>query len=94
MSRKPKRSSFKTFTKTWVSRLMYIAVFDIQLSYVLAFMGKEQIAETLSITVVTEIIGVMAVYCMKSFLETKESEKIRLQEKVLDQEESESEEEL
>ncbi len=77
---KPKRSNFKTFTKTWVSRLMYIAVFDIQLSYVLAFMGKEQIAETLSITVVTEIIGVMAVYCMKSFLETKESEKIRLQE--------------
>lgn len=94
MSRKPKRSSFKTFTKTWVSRLMYIAVFDIQLSYVLAFMGKEQIAETLSITVVTEIIGVMAVYCMKSFLETKESEKIRMQEKVLDSEESESEEEL
>lgn len=81
MGRKPKRNSFKTFTKTWVSRLMYIAVFDIQLSYVLAFMGKEQIAETLSITVVTEIIGVMAVYCMKSFMETKESEKIRLQEK-------------
>ena len=94
MRRKPKRSSFKTFTKTWVSRLMYIAVFDIQLSYVLAFMGKEQIAETLSITVVTEIIGVMAVYCMKSFLETKESEKIRMQEKVLDSEESEREEEL
>ena len=94
MNRKPKRSSFKTFTKTWVSRLMYIAVFDIQLSYVLAFMGKEQIAETLSITVVTEIIGVMAVYCTKSFLETKESEKIRMQEKVLDSEESESEEEL
>lgn len=94
MRRKPKRSSFRTFTKTWVSRLMYIAVFDIQLSYVLAFMGREQIAETLSITVVTEIIGIMAVYCMKSFLETKESEKVRLQEKVLDSEESESEEEL
>lgn len=77
---RPKRSNFKTFTKTWVSRLMYIAVFDIQLSYILAFLGKEQIAETLSITVVTEIIGVMAVYCSKSFLETKESEKIRLKE--------------
>ena len=73
---------------------MYIAVFDIQLSYALAFIGREQIAETLSITVVTEIIGVMAVYCTKSFLETKESEKIRLQEKELDLEESESEEEL
>lgn len=89
MSKRPKRSSFKTFTKTWVSRLMYIAVFDIQLSYVLAFIGREQIAETLSITVVTEIIGVMAVYFLKSFLETKEAEKIRLQEKMLDLEESE-----
>lgn len=83
---RPKRSSFKTFTKTWVSRLMYIAVFDIQLSYLLAFMGKEQIAETLSITVVTEIVGVMAVYCLKSFLETRESERIRLQEKEMESE--------
>ena len=89
--KRPKRSNFKTFTKEWVSRLMYIAVFDIQLSYVLAFIGREQIAETLSITVVTEIIGVMAVYFAKSFLETKESERIRLQEKVLDSKESESE---
>ena len=96
MSRKPKRSNFKTFTKTWVSRLMYIAVFDIQLSYVLAFMGKEQIAETLSITVVTEIIGVMAAYFLKSFWENKESEKIRLQEKEMESctGATESEEEL
>ncbi len=81
---KPKRSSFKTFTKTWVSRLMYIAVFDIQLSYLLAFLGKEQIAETLSITVVTEIIGVMSVYFIKSFLETRESERIRVQEETME----------
>ncbi len=81
---KPKRSNFKTFSKLWVSRLMYIAVIDIQLSYVLAFMGKDQIAETLSITVVTEIIGVMAVYFAKSFLETKEQERIRLQEKEME----------
>lgn len=91
---RPKRRNFKTFTKTWVSRLMYIAVFDIQLSYILAFMGKEQIAETLSITVVTEIIGVMAVYFMKSFFETKESEKIRLQEMESCTGATESEEEL
>ncbi len=81
---KSKRSSFKTFTKTWVSRLMYIAVFDIQLSYLLAFLGKEQIAETLSITVVTEIIGVMSVYFIKSFLETRESERIRVQEETME----------
>ncbi len=87
--KKPKRSNFITFSKIWVSRLMYIAVIDIQLSYVLAFMGKEQIAETLSITVVTEIIGIMAVYFAKSFLETKEQEKVRLEEKETEESENE-----
>ena len=82
--KKARSSSFSTFTKKWVSQLMYVAIFDIQLSYLLAFMGKEQIAETLSITVVTEIIGVMAVYFVKSFLETKEQEKIRIQEREMD----------
>ena len=82
--KKAGRSSFSTFTKKWVSQLMYVAMFDIQLSYLLAFLGKEQIAETLSITVVTEIIGVMAVYFVKSFLETKEQEKIRIQEREMD----------
>ena len=93
--KKARRSSFGTFTKKWVSQLMYVAIFDIQLSYLLAFMGKEQIAETLSITVVTEIIGVMAVYFAKSFLETKEQEKIRIQEREMDSciEAEESEEE-
>lgn len=82
--KKAGRSSFSTFTKKWVSQLMYVAMFDIQLSYLLAFLGKDQIAETLSITVVTEIIGVMAVYFVKSFLETKEQEKIRIQEREMD----------
>lgn len=90
--KKPRRSNFRTFTKEWVSRLMYIAVFDIQLSYILAFCGREQIAETLSITVVTEIIGVMAVYGAKSFLETKESEKVRLEERKLNREQETDEE--
>ncbi|MGN0305239.1 MAG: hypothetical protein ACI4D2_03685 [Lachnospiraceae bacterium] len=93
--KKAGRSNFGTFTKKWVSQLMYVAMFDIQLSYLLAFLGKEQIAETLSITVVTEIIGVMAVYFVKSFLETKEQEKIRIQEREMDSciEAAESEEE-
>lgn len=77
---RPKRSNFKTFTKNWVERLMYIAVIDLQLSYVLAFLGREQIAETLSQTVVVEIIGVMLGYFGKSYFETREAEKIRLRE--------------
>lgn len=38
-------------------------------SYILAFLGKEQIAESLSQTAVTEIIGVVLVYCAKSAVE-------------------------
>ncbi len=76
--KRPTRSNFKTFTKKWVGRLMYIAVIDLQLSYMLAFLGREQIAETLSQTVVVEIIGVMLGYFGKSYFETREAEKIRL----------------
>lgn len=57
---------------------MITALFDLQLSYLLAFLGREQIAETLSITVVTSVIAVMLGYFMKSFKETKEEEKVRL----------------
>lgn len=78
--KRPKRSNFKTFTKKWVEKLMIIAVIDLQLSYLLAFLGREQIAEELSRTIVVEIIGVMLGYFGKSYFETRESEKIRLQE--------------
>ena len=78
--KRPKRSNFKTFTKKWVEKLMWIAVIDLQLSYLLAFLGREQIAEELSRTIVVEIIGVMLGYFGKSYFETREAEKIRLQE--------------
>lgn len=78
--KRPTRSNFKTFTKKWVGRLMYIAVIDLQLSYLLAFLGREQIAEELSRTIVLEIIGVMLGYFGKSYFETREQEKVRLQE--------------
>lgn len=38
-------------------------------SYVLAYIGREQIAETLSQVAITEIIGVVLVYCLKSLFE-------------------------
>lgn len=78
--KRPTRSNFKTFTKKWVGRLMYIAVIDLQLSYLLAFLGREQIAEELSRTIVLEIIGVMLGYFGKSYFETREQEKVRLRE--------------
>ena len=38
-------------------------------SYILAWMGKEQIAESLSQVALTEIIGVVLVYAVKSIFE-------------------------
>lgn len=38
-------------------------------SYILAWLGKEQIAESLSQVAVTEIIGVVLVYCLKALFE-------------------------
>ena len=56
-----------TFSKKWVNRLMWVAIIDLQLSYLLAFLDKVQIAETLSTTIVVEIIGVMLGYFAKAF---------------------------
>lgn len=38
-------------------------------SYFLAYIGREQIAETLSTVAITEIIGVVLIYCLKSLFE-------------------------
>ena len=49
----------KTYTKKAVTAILVIALIDLQLSYVLAFMGQVQIAESLSSTIATTIVGVM-----------------------------------
>lgn len=59
-----------TFTKKAVFAILVISLVDLQLSYVLAFMGKEQIAETLSSTIADTIIGVMLGYFLKALFET------------------------
>lgn len=68
-----------TYTKKLVKIIMAVAIFDLQLSYILAYLGREEIAEQLSIVVVTSIIGVTWGYLAKSFFETKEEEKIKLE---------------
>ncbi|WP_304509267.1 hypothetical protein [Anaerotignum sp.] len=81
------RKKKATFSKKAVEWILITALFDLQLSYLLAFLGREQIAETLSITVVTSVIAVMLGYFMKSFKETKEEEKVRLIEQKREREE-------
>lgn len=66
-----------TYTKKLVKWILAISMIDLQLSYLLAFLGRTEIAENLSITVVTAIIGTVITYCIKSFKETKEEEQLR-----------------
>ena len=74
----------RTFTKQAVWGILLVALLDLQLSYLLAFLGREQIAETLSITVVTEIVAVMLGYFLKAYSETKEEKRQALREKRLE----------
>lgn len=59
-----------TFTKKAVAIILVVSLIDLQLSYILAFMGKEQIAESLSSTIADTIIGVMLGYFLKALFET------------------------
>lgn len=83
MSRKDERirpKRYNTYTKKMMDRIINVALIDMQFPFLLALLGREQIAETLGGLIVTEIIGVFLVYCMKSYFETKEEEKTRLRE--------------
>lgn len=60
----------RTFSKKAVAIILAVSLIDLQLSYVLAFLGKEQIAETLSSTIAEVIIGVMLGYFLKALFET------------------------
>lgn len=59
-----------TYTKKAVTIILVVSLIDLQLSYLLAFLGKDQIAESLSSTIATTIIGVMVGYFVKSLFET------------------------
>ena len=77
---KRKKRRFRTFTKRAVMVILFVALLDLQLSYLLAFLGREQIAENLSSDITKVIIGTILGYLAKAFFETKEAEKVRLHE--------------
>lgn len=70
----------KQFTKVLITIILMITLIDLQFPFILAFFGKEQIAEDLGKILVTEIIGIFFVYCLKSFFETKEEKIMELKE--------------
>lgn len=59
---------------------MIITLIDLQFPFILAFLGKEQIAEELGKILVTEVIGIFFVYCLKSFFETREEKIMEMKE--------------
>ena len=71
--RKKKKSGKKyvTYTKRWLTFILINGVVWVYLSYVLAFMDRPQIAETLSTQAVISIIATMIGYFAKSAFEKK-----------------------
>jgi len=57
------------FSKKIVWLFAINSVIWVYFSYILALLGKEQIAESLSEKVVIQIIGVTLIYCVKSLFE-------------------------
>lgn len=59
----------KTTTKLIVWACILNGMLWVWASYILAFLGKPEIAESLSKVAITEILGVVLVYCAKSLFE-------------------------
>ena len=67
----PKKKRYVTFTKRWFAIILKWGIVWVNLSYILAFLGKEQIAESLSTAAITTILGAFITYALKSFGEKK-----------------------
>ena len=72
-----------TFTKKWVSRLLWFGCIWISWSYILASFDRVSIAEALSETVAKVIIATILGYLLKAFFETYSEKKNELREKEL-----------
>ncbi len=84
----------KTFSKKAVALILVVSLIDLQFSYALAFMGKEQIAESLSTTIVEMIVGVMLGYFLKALFETffeKREERLCRKDNICENESKEEE---
>ena len=65
------RLKFETYTKRLVGVVVIVSLIDLQLSYVLAFLGKDQIAESLSTQICVTLLGTILVYVIRAYFDTK-----------------------
>lgn len=66
-----KRKRYVTVTKRKLNQILNHAITWVYLSFILAFLGKEQIAENISVQAIITIIGAFAAYCLKSYFEKR-----------------------
>ena len=71
---KKAKDSFSTYTKRIVSLILIFCAICMILTYILAFMGRDQIAESLSTTIAQTILGTILGYMLKSYNESKQIE--------------------
>ncbi len=71
-----------TFTKKWVTRLLWFGVIWISLSYVLAFMDKPLIAEELSRQVADVVIATILGYLCKAYFETHSQKNLEYKKQI------------
>ena len=67
--RKSKKEAPETFTKQMVKEIIHHAIVWVYLTYLLAYLGKTDVAENLSITVVKVIIYTFISYATKALFE-------------------------
>ena len=85
-NRHRKRKTKTQYTKGAVTAILVVALFDLQMPYVLAFLGTENTLEELSKVILVNIIVVFFIYCLKSYFETKEEHKERRERGIYDEE--------
>jgi hypothetical protein len=66
---------FETYTKRLVAIIVLAGLLDLQLTYVLAFMGKDQIVESLSGQICATILGTALIYMIRAYFDTKAEKK-------------------
>lgn len=71
MSNKKKKTSKIEESKLYMRWILFSSIPCIYLSYVLAFIGREAIAEDLSKCIVVNIIGTFLIYSVKAFFGKK-----------------------
>lgn len=88
-----KADDIRTHFKKIVDRVLTVSLIDLQFTYVLAFLGREQIAESLSKYLVAKIIAVVIVYAVKSYSGKRNEEDLKYLYKLMKMNEEAEEDE-